>query len=505
MILLILLLLPLLTSGLVGVLRSARFGQVATLISALATLALSTWAAFRVIAAPGHILVAIQGWIALDALSALILLLVAFIYVTAALFSIGYMKFDKAGDTRRYHLNFNLFVFSMIIVPLMQEPNIVWIAVEFTTLFSVFLVEYENTDESVEASWKYAVLTLMGAAIALLGFLILFWAANDAGVSSYSWSGLVASAPHMSPVLLQAAFVLILVGFGAKVGLVPLHTWLPDAHSQAPAPVCALLSGVETTVVLYVILRLLPILRAAPGNHIDTWALVLGLISTGTAAFLLISVNDYKRLFAFSTVEHMGIILTSAGLGGGASVQLGTALQLMSHAVTKSFCFYAAGAVMLTVGTRDIASVRGLIKRSPVAGAALLLGGLAIAGAPPFAVFLSEFSILKIGLLQGEYLAVGLLVRRRLPGRLGGGRVRPVGNRTTAHESRRYQIVLFLCRGCGDAHCWNSRYCVGAWPYQAVTCGRCGTPIRRVGNRRRTSLRGLPKRVLHPEDRFAPG
>ena len=134
------------------------------------------------------------------------------------------------------------------------------------------------------------------------------------------------------------------MGFGAKVGLVPLHTWLPDAHSQAPTPVCALLSGVETTAVLYVILRLLPVLRSVPGNHADTWAIVFGLISAGTAAFLLVRVQDYKRLFAFSTVENMGIILAAAGLGG-ASSQLGTTMQLISHAVTKSFCFYAAGAV----------------------------------------------------------------------------------------------------------------------------------------------------------------
>ena len=214
----------------------------------------------------------------------------------------------------------------------------------------------------------------------------------------------------MSPVLLQAAFVLILLGFGAKVGLVPVHTWLPDAHSQAPTPVCALLSGVETTTVLYVILRLLPILRSVPGNHVNNWALVFGLISAGTAAFLLVRVRDYKRLFAFSTVEHMGIILAAAGLGGGLSGQLGTSLQLVSHAVTKSFCFYAAGAVLLIVGTQEIASVRGLIKRSPAAGVALLFGGLAIAGAPPFALFLSEFSILKAGLLQGEYVPIGLLV-----------------------------------------------------------------------------------------------
>lgn len=409
MILLIVMLLPLAAAGLAAFSRPPRFSKIITLISSLSTLALSIWASLSVISAPEHMLIVLPGWIALDALSAIILLLVALVYLTATIFSIGYMKFDRDRERWHYYLNFNLFVFSMVVIPLMQEPNIVWIAVELTTLFSVFLVGFTNTHESLEAAWKYVVLTLMGASMALLGFLILFWASKGANISAYSWSNLITSAPHMSPVLLQAAFVLILVGFGAKVGLVPLHTWLPDAHSQAPTPVCALLSGVETTAVLYVILRLLPVLRSVPGNHVNMWALVFGLISVGTAAFLLIRVQDYKRLFAFSTVENMGIILAAAGLGGAFS-QSGTTMQLINHAITKSFCFYAAGAVLLIFGTRDINSVRGIIRRSPIAGIALFLGGLAIGGAPPFALFLSEFSILKTSLLQGEYLPIGLLV-----------------------------------------------------------------------------------------------
>jgi len=409
MILSALITIPLAAAALSTLSRRARLGSSITLIAALATLVLSVWAALDVIASSEHVLVAIPNWIALDAPGALILLLVALVNVTAALFSVGYMDFSKTGGSRRYHLNFNLFVFSMLIVPLIQEPNIVWIAVELTTLFSVLLVGFEKTHEALEAAWKYVVLTLMGAAIALLGFLVLYWAAKQAGVEQHTWSGLVAAAPQMSPVLLKAAFILILVGFGAKVGLVPLHTWLPDAHSQAPTPVCALLSGVETTVVLYVILRLLPILRAAPATHANTWVLVFGLISVGTAAFLLLQVRDYKRLFAFSTVEHMGIILAATGLGG-ASAYSGAMLQIIGHSVTKSFCFYAAGSVLLLAGTRDIALIRGLIRRAPATGVALLLGGLAIAGAPPFVLFLSEFSIIKAGLRQGEYLAVGLLL-----------------------------------------------------------------------------------------------
>jgi len=161
--------------------------------------------------------------------------------------------------------------------------------------------------------------------------------------------------------------------------------------------------------VLYVILRLFPVLKSAPSAHAEMWAIVFGLVSVGVAAFLLLQVSDYKRMFAFSTVEHMGIILLAAGLGTS-SAHYGALYQALCHTLTKSFCFFAAGAALLAVGTREIASVRGLIRTSPAAGASLLIGGLAIAGAPPFAVFLSEFSILKAGLTEGRYLAMGLLV-----------------------------------------------------------------------------------------------
>jgi hydrogenase-4 component F len=242
----------------------------------------------------------------------------------------------------------------------------------------------------------------------LFGFLVLFAALHAAGGGQYTWTGLVAAAPQMPAFLVQTAFLLILIGLGTKVGLVPMHTWLPDAHSQAPSPVCALLSGIETTTILYVILRLFPVVQAVPGAHAEAWALALGLISVGTAAFLLLQVHDYKRLFAFSTVEHMGIILTAIGLGASAA-DYGAMEQIVNHSVTKSFCFFAAGVTLLAVGTREIAMVRGLVRRSPAAGAALIFGGLAIAGAPPLAVFLSEFAILKAGVAQGRYVATGLL------------------------------------------------------------------------------------------------
>ncbi len=212
----------------------------------------------------------------------------------------------------------------------------------------------------------------------------------------------------MPPALLWPAFLLILVGFGTKVGLVPMHTWLPDAHSQAPASICALLSGVETTTVLYVILRLFPVVGGSPGLDARPWFIGFGLLSVAVATLLLVHVRDFKRLFAFSTVEHMGIILVAAGLGG-VDAHLGAVYQITAHAIAKSFCFFAAGVVAMAGGTQEIAAIRGLAQSAPVAAAALLLGAFAIAGAPPSAIFVSEFLILKGGLTGSHFVAVGLL------------------------------------------------------------------------------------------------
>jgi hydrogenase-4 component F len=404
------LMIPVLVAGLSLIPIGKRFAPALTILGALAILIFSIRVSFR--AASGGEVVALENWISGDGLGALVLLLVSFVGFTAAIFSWGYLErtaaANNSGRIRRYYARYNLFLLSMLAVPILSHVALVWIAVELTTLLSVFLVSFENTPEALEAAWKYVVLTCLGAAFALLGVLMLYWGKSISAKGPFTWQGLAMASPGISPMLLKTSFLFVLIGFGTKTGLVPLHTWLPDAHSQAPSPVCALLSGVETTVVLYAILRLLPILKGAPSIHVETWFVVFGLLSVGTAAFLLIQVKDYKRLFAFSTVEHMGIILVAAGLGSSAA-QYGATFQMISHAVSKSFCFFAAGSTLLAVGTRDITAVRGLIRTSPVAAVALMIGGLAIAGAPPFTVFLSEFSILKAGMASGHYLVTALL------------------------------------------------------------------------------------------------
>jgi hydrogenase-4 component F len=351
-------------------------------------------------------------WLTCDGLGALVLLLVALVGATAALFSWGYIKVRVVHEGTRkeqhYYALYNLFLLSLLAVPVLANVALMWVAVELTTLLSAFLVGFEDTPEALEAAWKYVVLTTLGAVLALLGFLILYWGSRVAGYEPFTWTGLVDAAPHMPPALLWPAFLLILVGFGTKVGLVPMHTWLPDAHSQAPASICALLSGVETTTVLYVILRLFPVVGGAPALDARPWFIGFGLVSVAIATMLLIYVRDFKRMFAFSTVEHMGIILVAAGLGG-AEAHLGAAYQMAGHAIAKSFCFLAAGVIATTFGTQEIAAVRGLARSAPLTAVTLAAGAFAIVGAPPFAIFVSELLILKAGIASGQYYAVALL------------------------------------------------------------------------------------------------
>jgi len=383
--------------------------RVATLAAAVLSLAAALLAAQDV--GGGLRLAAVPGYIGLDGLSTLLVLLQAVLAVTAALYSWGYIHREAQGDAqreRRYYLDMNLFVVSLFLVPLLLQPALTWVAVELTTLLSVFLVAFQRTAEALEAAWKYAILTIMGATVAVLGILLLLFALHStAPLLPDTWASFSLAAGRMPPAVVRLAFVLILVGLGTKIGLFPMHTWLPDAHSQAPSPVCALLSGVEVSTVLYVLLRLMPVFGAMPGFPARDWLVVFGLVSVAAASFLLLQVKDFKRMLAYSTVEHMGIILTAVGFGS-AGTYAGL-YQIVTHGLAKSLAFYAAGTVVLLYRTTAVDDVRGLLRRSPFSGALLLLAALAVAGVPPFAVFLSEFSILRSGLISGNTAAVALL------------------------------------------------------------------------------------------------
>ena len=403
-------LLPAVASALCWSPFGRKFVAPITLASAIAVLVLAVVVSMRV--ARFGPFDAAGAWLTCDGLGALIVALVAMVGTTAAVFSWGYIRLRSRhadpGKEQSYYVLYNLFLMSLFAVPLLANVALMWVAVELTTLLSAFLVGFEDTPEALEAAWKYVVLTTLGAVLALLGFLILYWGSRVAGEPPFTWVGLVGAAPRMPPSLLWPAFLFILVGFGVKVGLVPMHTWLPDAHSQAPASICALLSGVETTVVLYVILRLFPVVGGAAALDARPWFIGFGLLSVAIATLLLVYARDFKRMFAFSTVEHMGIILVAAGLGG-AEAHLGAAYQMAGHAIAKSFCFLAAGTLTAIFGTQEIAAIRGIVKYAPFSALAFVAGAFAIAGAPPFAIFISELMILKAGIDGGHYVVIGLL------------------------------------------------------------------------------------------------
>ncbi len=404
------LLIPLLAAVLAVIEPIRRWSDWITVLAMAATLFLSLAAARNTLSA-GQVSAA-GGWLACDGLGVVIVVLVAFVGFTSSLFSVGYLArhegHSAVHDLGGYFSLFNLFMLSMLAVPLMANVALLWVMLELTTLFSAFLVGFNGTPEALEAAWKYAMLTTLGAIVALLGVLMLYWGTRVVGGEAFTWNQLITTASKMPPTLVWPAFLLILVGFGTKVGLVPMHTWLPDAHSQAPAPICALLSGVETSTALYVILRLFSVLSRIPGSEARPWFLTFGLLSVATATLLLLHVRDYKRMFAFSTVEHMGIILLAVGLGG-ADAQFAAVYQITAHALAKSFCFFAAGVVLLLAGSQQIAAVRGLARRAPVAAVPLLAGGLAITGMPPSPVFVSELLIIRAGLERGHYIVVAIL------------------------------------------------------------------------------------------------
>lgn len=353
---------------------------------------------------------AIDHWVGADPLSSLVLMLETFAGAIALLFSVGMLESDEAPDSakRRYFIWFNLFLFAGISVLLMREIALIWLALTLTTLFSVFLVSFDRTPAALEAAWKYAMLTILGAAIALLGILLLYWGATRAGAVHFTFSAVGAVAADAPVPIMSLGFVLVLIGFATKAALVPFHAWLPDTYSRAPFAVCAMLSILESALIPYVLLRLHFSLLGAHGVHSGAWLMVIGLVSAGGAAFLMLQTHEYKRLFAYSTIENAGIILTVGSLSAAAA-HTAAIWQIMTHALTKPLVFYCAGLVFVLTGERRIANVHGLFSRSALVGGLMMLSGVAVAGAPPFALFLSELGILKAGLASHHIWVFALL------------------------------------------------------------------------------------------------
>jgi len=302
-------------------------------------------------------------------------------------------------------------MFTMLLVGV-TNSLILWIAIEMTTLFSVPLITIYTKKTSIEAAWKYLIICTVGITFALFGTILTYYATIQVlgeGGSELNWASLLAIADQFDPTLMKIAFVFILVGYGTKVGFAPMHTWLPDAHSEAPSPVSALLSGVLLNCAMYGIIRFHTITSASVGTEFTSNLLIMfGLLSLGIATPFIIMQDDYKRLLAYSSVEHMGIIALGFGFGGVLGI-FGALFHMFNHAVTKSLMFSVAGNILHKYETKKIYEVSGVVKSMPYTGPMLVIGGLAITGSPPFSIFLSEFTILAAGFSQG-YILTSVLV-----------------------------------------------------------------------------------------------
>jgi hydrogenase-4 component F len=353
-----------------------------------------------------------------DSFNVFLVALTAFVAFTTSLFSRPYMRIEldqgrlTAKRLRLYHSMYQMFTFTMLLVLLTNNVGIVWVAMEAATLTTVLLVSLYRTPASLEAAWKYFILCGVGLAQALFGTILLYFAAEKVlggGGDALLWTHLHEVKGQLEPTVLSLAFVFLLVGYGTKVGLAPLHNWLPDAHAEGPTPVSAVLSGLLLNVALYAVVRTKVLVDGALGTHFaGNLMMGFGLLSVVVAAFLLSRQKDVKRLFAYSSVEHMGLMTFAFGMGGALATFAGL-LHMTVHSLTKSAIFFTVGHAAQKSGTQEMAGIRGLIESNPTIGWGLMLGSLAILGVPPFGVFASEFMILTVSMHEQPWATPFLL------------------------------------------------------------------------------------------------
>ncbi len=350
--------------------------------------------------------VSLGGWLALDGLGRLILLVVSVLFFFSAIYTPRYLAQHAAHSNRVFVAGMFAFLAMMTLVSEAHHLGLMWVAIEATTLTSAPLIYFEKSPRSLEATWKYLVLCSVGIAIALLGTFFLAYSALQVGLSpSLALSDLLRDAPHLSRPWLHTAFVLLIVGYGTKMGLAPMHAWLPDAHSEAPSPVSALLSGALLNCAFLAILRFFQICGAAhDAGFARHLMILLGLVSIAVAAVFMIRQRDYKRMLAYSSIEHMGILVLGVGIGGAAV--FGALLHVINNGLTKGVLFLSAGNIHLAYGTKEARGVTGALRRIPISAALFLIGFLAITGAPPFGPFLSEFTIVRAAFARGRYAVV---------------------------------------------------------------------------------------------------
>jgi hydrogenase-4 component F len=353
-----------------------------------------------------------------DDLNVVFVVLNTFVGFTTSLFSVGYIGHELAtgrltpGYLRFYHAMFQVLMFAMNLALVVNITGIMWVAIELATLTTVLMVGIYRTHEALEAAWKYFILGSVGIALALFGTILVYIAAQPVvgeGLDAMRWSRLIQEAARFDPSLLNVAFVFLLLGYGTKVGLAPLHAWLPDAHAEGPTPISAVLSGLLLNVALYAVLRF-KILLAANGAAITPGPLMvgMGLTSLVFAAFMLYRRRDIKRLFAYSSIEHMGIIAFAFGMGGALANFAGL-LHMTMHSLAKSGIFFTVGNITRVKGTQKIADIKGLTESHPVLGWLLVLGVVAIAGLPPLGIFTSEFLVVSSTFSREPLLAIPLV------------------------------------------------------------------------------------------------
>jgi hydrogenase-4 component F len=362
---------------------------------------------------------AVGGLLRADALSAFMLVVIGSVALIATWAGVGYLDDElAAGHTnlRRaglYGVLVPLFLAAMVLAVLAANLGVLWVAVEATTIVTAFLVGHRRTRASLEATWKYVIICSVGIALAYLGTVLVYFASQHAGArghGSLQWTVLVEHAADMNAGVVRVAFALIVLGFGTKAGLAPLHSWLPDAHSQAPAPVSALMSGVLLSVAAYALLRYQVIAAAAlDPKFVRTLLLVVGFVSLAVAVSMLIAQRDYKRLLAYSSIEHMALV--AIGLGIGTSVAIAAVLlHILGHGLSKAVLFCASGQILALEGSTRIEDVRGLLTRRPALAGVFALGLAALLGLPPFSLFASELALARAGANAGLGWAVAAIL-----------------------------------------------------------------------------------------------
>ncbi|MCK6454223.1 MAG: hydrogenase 4 subunit F [Alphaproteobacteria bacterium] len=390
-----------------GYRATARLNVMATLLTLLAALSLL----FLDRPQPGEYLL-------VDDLNIVFIVLNTFVGFTTSVFSASYISHEletgrlTPNYLRFYHAMYQVLMFAMNLALSANNIGLMWVAIELATLTTVLMVGIYRTHEAIEAAWKYFILGSVGIAMALFGTILFYLAAQPVmggGMDAMLWTKLMDRVARFDPALLNVAFVFLLLGYGTKVGLAPLHAWLPDAHAEGPTPISAVLSGLLLNVALYAILRFKMLLAAnalavAPGPLM----VALGLGSLLFAAFMLYRRRDIKRMFAYSSIEHMGIIAFAFGMGGALANFAGL-LHMTMHSLTKSAIFFTVGHIAQVKGTQNMSEIRGLTETHPMLGWGLVLGVFAIAGMPPLGIFLSEFLVVSSTFARAPVLAVPLV------------------------------------------------------------------------------------------------